>query len=248
MDSSGRLSVPLALAHRMPLSLLDSATDLSNIIDALIAESEAAGFRTLCYAYAPPLGSSNEREYFHASLDLPVGALPTTAECFEECAPIFGFMIEHAKPVAIARVTQDPELSRYIGESLFLSALFDHLGAGVLLPVFGPGGRKGCIGLGTGGDEGVAEPLTQTAWSIASWAHLCFCHMRQRENPPPRLTERESEVIDLVAQGLSNTDIAGVLSISPHTVNTHLKRVFLKLDSQDRVTASLRALAYSLVY
>lgn len=65
--------------------------------------------------------------------------------------------------------------------------------------------------------------------------------------PPPAvelnaLTDREREVLELVAAGLSNDDIAGRLVISPATAKTHVSRVLAKLRVRDR--AQLVVLAY----
>lgn len=57
-----------------------------------------------------------------------------------------------------------------------------------------------------------------------------------------QLTEREREVLGLVARGLSNSEIAESLFISPATAKTHVSRIMMKLDSRDR--AQLVALAY----
>ncbi|MFI7542196.1 response regulator [Actinoplanes sp. NPDC049599] len=56
------------------------------------------------------------------------------------------------------------------------------------------------------------------------------------------LTEREREVLALVAGGLSNDDIARHLTLSPHTVKTHINRTMMKLDAHDR--AQLVVVAY----
>jgi DNA-binding NarL/FixJ family response regulator len=57
----------------------------------------------------------------------------------------------------------------------------------------------------------------------------------------PELTEREHEILDLVAQGLSNADIATKLTISLKTVRNHVSNIFNKLQVSDRVQAALRA-------
>lgn len=54
------------------------------------------------------------------------------------------------------------------------------------------------------------------------------------------LTDRETEVLDGMRRGLSNRDIAVVLSISEHTVKAHVKAVLQKLDSADRAEAVAR--------
>ena len=57
-----------------------------------------------------------------------------------------------------------------------------------------------------------------------------------------RLTEREREVLSLVAEGLSNDEIAGRLYLSPLTTKTHVSRIMTKLDARDR--AQLVVIAY----
>ncbi len=56
------------------------------------------------------------------------------------------------------------------------------------------------------------------------------------------LTDREREVVILVAQGLSNEDIAAEWVVSPATVRTHVSRAMMKLDARDR--AQLVVIAY----
>ncbi len=57
----------------------------------------------------------------------------------------------------------------------------------------------------------------------------------------PELTSREREVLDLIAQGLSNPEIAAQLYLSPKTVRNHISNIFAKLQVADRAQAIVRA-------
>jgi DNA-binding NarL/FixJ family response regulator len=57
----------------------------------------------------------------------------------------------------------------------------------------------------------------------------------------PELTEREREILDMVARGLSNTEITQRLVLSPKTVRNHVSNIFSKLQVADRAQAIVRA-------
>jgi DNA-binding NarL/FixJ family response regulator len=57
----------------------------------------------------------------------------------------------------------------------------------------------------------------------------------------PELSEREREVLELIAQGQNNSEIAKHLDISPKTVGNHVSNIFGKLQVADRAAAIVRA-------
>jgi DNA-binding NarL/FixJ family response regulator len=60
-------------------------------------------------------------------------------------------------------------------------------------------------------------------------------------SPFPQLTEREREILDLLAGGLRTAAIADRLFLSPKTVSNHLTSIFAKLEVADRAEAIIRA-------
>lgn len=61
------------------------------------------------------------------------------------------------------------------------------------------------------------------------------------DSPFPELTDRELELLRLIAQGLNNQEIAQKLVLSPKTVRNHITNIFSKLQVADRAQAIVRA-------
>ena len=62
------------------------------------------------------------------------------------------------------------------------------------------------------------------------------------------LSAREIEILELIAKGLRNKEIAGALGIGQETVQTHIKRLFVKLHVSDRTAAVTVALSRGIVH
>jgi DNA-binding NarL/FixJ family response regulator len=110
--------------------------------------------------------------------------------------------------------------------------------SGFLLKDAGPSELLQAIRIVAAGDALLAPSVTRQL--IAE-----FAARPDPQEPPAELTdltEREREILRLVAAGLSNADIARRLVISPLTAKTHVARILAKLGCHDR--AQLVALAY----
>jgi DNA-binding CsgD family transcriptional regulator len=80
-------------------------------------------------------------------------------------------------------------------------------------------------------------------------AQLCAEQLEStaRSREGPGLTEREMEVLRAVVVGLSSSEIAAQLLVSPRTVHAHLRSIFDKLDVSTRTAAAHEAARLNLV-
>ena len=84
--------------------------------------------------------------------------------------------------------------------------------------------------------------------TLAPEATQALIHAATRPPGPGHdLTEREREVLKLLAKGLSNAQIADHLGVSPHTIRNHVSRIFSKLNVSSRTEAATLAIQYKLV-
>jgi DNA-binding NarL/FixJ family response regulator len=116
--------------------------------------------------------------------------------------------------------------------------------SGFLLKRTSPEELLGALHTVAAGDSLLSPPVTRRVIE----------HMARQ--PPPdassnerldELTAREREVLELVARGLSNGEIAQAFVIEESTVKTHVKRILMKLRSRDRVQAVIFAYESGLV-
>jgi DNA-binding NarL/FixJ family response regulator len=91
--------------------------------------------------------------------------------------------------------------------------------------------------------QGVASGEAIFGPSIARRLMQYFSAPRPTAPPQafPELTEREHEILDLIAQHHTNVEIANRLSLSPKTVRNHVSNIFTKLQVIDRAQAIIRA-------
>ncbi len=125
------------------------------------------------------------------------------------------------------------DLDEYVFESLRAGA------GGFLLKDVEPDGLREAVRIVAGGEALLSPSVTRRLIRE-------FVAQPGRHTPVParldELTNREREVLALVAAGLSNQEIAERLVISPATAKTHVGRVFMKLGARDR--AQLVVIAY----
>jgi DNA-binding NarL/FixJ family response regulator len=130
------------------------------------------------------------------------------------------------------------ELDEYVAEALRAGA------SGFLGKDVEPATLREAIRLVAAGEALLSPRVTR---------HLIARFLAQSDPPPERaemlagLSEREREVVALVAEGLSNSDIGQHLHLSSATVRTHVGRAMAKLDVHDRAQLVILAFRSGLV-
>ncbi len=82
---------------------------------------------------------------------------------------------------------------------------------------------------------------------ITEFASMSRRGEQAKQVPPPRLTEREMDVLKLVAKGMNNRDIAKALFISENTVKNHIRNILEKLQLHSRMEAVVYAVREKLL-
>jgi len=90
-------------------------------------------------------------------------------------------------------------------------------------------------------------PSTDIVQAVRMVAKGMTVFQPQPERPAGSLTDREREVLTLMASGATNREIAGNLYLSPHTVKEHTSSLYRKLDVRNRTEAVQRAQRLGLV-
>jgi DNA-binding CsgD family transcriptional regulator len=163
---------------------------------------------------------------------------PVLEQSRREARPFHWFEVDK-------KLNLNPQQKAFL-EELKASGLTD----GIAVPVFGPKGTMAYFGLGT-----IEDTLDVSDADMLELQFACLqTHNRYIDLanidgvvPLKKLSPRETEVLSLVASGLSNNFIAERLGISENTVDTMLRRVFAKLEVNNRISAVLRGIGSGLI-
>lgn len=153
--------------------------------------------------------------------------------------------------VVVCDLGQDSEAARI--------ALREIARTGVpVLAIFGPGGRssdalaagaRGIVARNTDADtlDAAVRAVESGLVVMDEAAAGPFLRREERRAPDDPLTPRELEVLDLLAEGLSNKLIADRLRISEHTVKFHVNAILGKLGAETRTEAVVAAARLGLI-
>jgi LuxR family transcriptional regulator/LuxR family quorum-sensing system transcriptional regulator CciR len=228
---------------------VSSSATAQDAAAALFAYATANGFSWAAYF---PFYASGESP---ASLILPSPGAPTNF--FE------AFLHQEFSRFGPVKWTKSPVTSPILMSDLAALAEFSETQTGaatrlrqlvgldaVIAPAFGPAGRNGVVLFAFGDRARKTSPtdLLRFGW-IAQTTHarilsLNFPHRFRA----PDLTAREYDVYRCIVRGMSNIEIAETLTLSPNTVDTHIRRLFAKLGVNDRIAAIRQAVVNGLFY
>ncbi|WP_299772440.1 LuxR family transcriptional regulator [uncultured Tateyamaria sp.] len=122
------------------------------------------------------------------------------------------------------------------------------VGDGLAFQVFGPGVRNGYVGLGVNAaGDFPSDALVLDFQVVAQAGHIRYCELNPTSFSGVDLSPRERQILRWIARGKSNSSIADILLLSPHTVDTLVRRIFSKLGVTDRTTAAVKGIGAGLI-
>jgi LuxR family transcriptional regulator/LuxR family quorum-sensing system transcriptional regulator CciR len=205
--------------------------------------------RQVAYHHLPPLGAPDAR----TARVLSDGFSPEIMEMYavgrsKGTTPVLNYVQQNPEPVYWDEIESRRVLTPC--EKAYVSILRE-AGAvyGLSMQVFGPHGRNAIFSLGLEPGRTRLDVETLRAVQTACQSvHQRYCALLLPTlGETPELSPREAEVLAWIAQGKSNATVGEILGISAHTVDAHLRRIYLKLGVFDRVSAALRGLGFGLI-
>ncbi len=115
------------------------------------------------------------------------------------------------------------------------------LRTGVTIPLRGRLGTFPTMSFVQTETSGLSNSAVFYLWLAALFVHIMVERSVDLNADVPSLTARETECISWVPSGKSSWDIGAILGISPNTVDFHIKHVMKKLDTANRLVASMEA-------
>lgn len=235
-------------AANAPLSIeqftqtVASATEPMVLWDACMDWARSHNICKISYHHLPPPGASGliQPRFIEEGFPEEFAREYIDERKFEiDPGPAFAKMV--SRPFRWSRLSDLHKLTEE--QKAFLSDVIAHNPEdGLALEVFGPSGRNGYVGLGfaiTPPDPLPEPELRRLQWAC-QLAHWRYCELRPLSDfGIEALSPREKEILNWVARGKSNADIAIILDISPNTVDTYMRRIFAKYNVTDRTTAAV---------
>ncbi|MHA7899067.1 MAG: helix-turn-helix transcriptional regulator [Henriciella sp.] len=209
------------------------------LLDSICRKSNISGACCRCFpseAAADPIIFFSKTTDFSSELEAVLEDTPGYLD------PFLHASVRSTRPFNWSEISQhlgarSPQLKHF-------QTVIAQLGTGIVVPVFGPLFRNGYFCFHSEEARTLEALDLMVLHSISQTAYLKLLDLMYKSASHERtLSGRELETINMIARGKSNQEVAKTLDVSVNTVNTHLKRIFEKLDVTDRVSAAMRAYA-----
>lgn len=221
---------------------------LEDIWAFTVAFARDLGVRRLGYHHLPPPGAPDagllrvENDGFAETMLAQYLAARAAG-----AAPLAASAQNSVQPIYLDEIERRPDLSPR--ERLTVAAYrAGGVENGLAFSVYGPNARNGLFAVDIGREPRLpSERLAALRWGGQAM-HLRYSELLLPSlGDLPSLSGREAEILVWVARGKSNASIGEILGISAHTVDAHLRRIYLKLGVVDRISAALRGLGFGLI-
>lgn len=225
------------------------ASDLGELLDLGKKNVTAYGFSAMAYHQIPAIGnysSTGLSRYY--SYNLPEDLKRSYDSAYgKKLDPIIQYVMETGTPIwySEALTLQAFKQGKYVE---IINMIITTMGDSLAIPLFGPKLNLGYAFLTLGETHCVATDRRK--WIAAATAnvfHTRYCTLKNNMAKAISLTAREMEVLELIVMGKTNPDIATILGISKHTVNSYVKNLFMKFSTTDRVSTVVKALTHKVI-
>lgn len=230
--------------------IFSSADTVKGIVDLVKTKSEAIGLNVIGYHCLPPVGMPDSRTVSFITFQnysQQDDKMYRESGCYRH-NPFISEPLRQAKVLRWSDIVKVPTLTRR--NKKFIEVLSQRFqGDGLAIPVFGPQGQNGVVYIAFQDHQDAMHKDDIAKLQMAcQHGHLAICAALKGESKQAiSLTRRERELLDLLVLGKSNVEIARLLGISPHTVNSYLRQLFLKLGTTDRVSTAIRSLSLGVI-
>lgn len=129
----------------------------------------------------------------------------------------------------------------------YIKKILECLGDGICVPTHLKGYSGYCFCSYGRAKAECDEALLWQVQTLCNHAHFRYYQFRSLVQEKAKLTNRELNVLELLALGKTNKEIAEVLGITKNTVGGYVAQIYIKLDVQDRVSAAFQAMHMDLV-
>ena len=235
------------ISHQDFQDILETTSKATSVEDLISRVRERWAIKHGSYHHIPAVGCHEyDRLNSYWSVGLSEDFESYLKQKSRKSDPVMKTVLAAGRPFWLSELLTHESLSD--GRSQHrMNLAIANLGDGILSPLFGPFNRRGYVYLGFDNPrEFYSEAFLWQMHAILQAIHVRYSVFTESLRMRVKLTEREGEVLELISFGKTNPEIGIILGISASTVAGHVKRIFLKLNTNDRVTAALRAQTFSL--